>query len=130
MTTPSNNSGSTVNYEVKNQFNETSATPYEKDFLSLLNQQDFSDITLIVEDKPIYCHQVILAQRSGYFEATFNNSFSEKEQRVATYKDVNYDMFMIFLKQLYSDSVRVETKHIYDLLSVSFFTFLTIFVAC
>mgnify|MGYP000935924295 CR=1 FL=1 len=54
MNTPSN-LGST-NYEVKNALNETSSIPFDKDFLSLLNQQDFSDITLIVEDKPIYCH--------------------------------------------------------------------------
>lgn len=40
-----------------------------KDFLGLLNQKDFSDITLMVEGKPIYCHQVILGARSVYFEA-------------------------------------------------------------
>lgn len=34
------------------------ATPHanNKDFLNLLNQKDFSDITLMVEGKPIYCH--------------------------------------------------------------------------
>lgn len=28
----------------------------QRNFLSILNQQEFSDITLMVEGKPIYCH--------------------------------------------------------------------------
>ena len=76
----------------------------------------------MVEGKPIYCHQVILASRSVYFEASFSHEFTEKEQRVATYNDVPYDFFMIFLRHIYSDSVKVETKYIYELLSVSFIT--------
>ena len=75
----------------------------------------------MVEGKPIYCHQVILASRSVYFEASFSHEFTEKEQRVATYNDVPYDFFMIFLRHIYSDSVKVETKYIYELLSVSYF---------
>lgn len=28
----------------------------QRNFLSILNQPEFSDITLMVEGKPIYCH--------------------------------------------------------------------------
>lgn len=91
----------------------------QKNFLSILNQQEFSDITLMVEGKPIYAHQVILASRSTYFEASFSHDFSEKEQRVATYNDVPHDFFMMFLRHIYSDTVKVESKYIYELLSVS-----------
>jgi len=84
-----------------------------------LNQKDFSDITLMVEGKPIYCHQVVLASRSIYFEAQFRNDFAEKDTRIATYNDVPYEFFIVFLKYLYSDFVKVETKYIYELLQVS-----------
>ena len=47
----------------------------------------------MVEGKPIYCHQVILASRSIYFEAQFRNDFFEKESRVATYNDVPFELF-------------------------------------
>ena len=90
-----------------------------KDFLALSNQKEFSDITLMVQGKPIYCHQVILASRSVYFEAQFSHDFSEKDTRVATYNDVPYEFFLMFLRHIYSDSVKVETKYVYELLSVS-----------
>jgi hypothetical protein len=75
----------------------------QKDYLNMLNVQEFSDITLIVEGKAIYCHQVVLASRSDIFEKTFSMNFAEKEQREASYPDVPYDLFMVFLKHLYSD---------------------------
>jgi hypothetical protein len=62
---------------------------------------------------------VILASRSFYFEASFSHDFAEKEQRVATFNDVDYDYFLILLKHIYSDSYKVENKHLYDLLSLA-----------
>lgn len=97
----------------------TSELSSPRDFLQLLNQQDFSDITLMVEGKPIYCHQIVLASRSGYFEAQFSHDFSERDTRISTYNDVPYDFMIMFLRHIYSDTVKVESKYIYDLLSVS-----------
>lgn len=91
----------------------------QRSFLAILNHAEFSDITLMVEGKPIYCHQVILASRSTYFEASFSHDFTEKEQRVATYNDVPYDFFLMFLRHIYSDTVKVESKYIYELLSLA-----------
>lgn len=96
----------------------------QSDFLSMLNQQDFSDITLIFDGTSIHCHQVILASRSQYFEALFSHDFKEKEQRVVNFSSqtdgVPFDSFLLMLKHMYSDNaLRIETKHIYDLLSVS-----------
>ena len=90
-----------------------------KDLLSLLGQKDFSDITLMVEGKPIYCHQAVLASRSVYFEAQFSHDFAEKDSRVATYNDVPHDFFLMFLRHVYSDHVKIESKYIYELLSLA-----------
>lgn len=46
-------------------------------------------------------------------------NFAEKEQREASYPDVPYDLFLMFLRHVYSDQVKVDPKLIYDLLSVS-----------
>ena len=97
--------------------------PPPQDFLSILNQPDFSDITLIFDGQPIYCHQVILASRSQYFEVLFSHDFKEKEQRVVNFSSttdgVPLESFILMLKHMYSDNaLKVETRHIYDLLSV------------
>ena len=76
----------------------------KRDFLGMLNNPEFSDITLIVDGNPIYSHQVILASRSGYFEALFSHDFKEKEQQVVNFTDVPYDTFMLLLKHIYSDA--------------------------
>jgi BTB/POZ domain len=89
----------------------------------MLNQADFSDITLVFDGTQIPCHQVILASRSLYFEALLSHDFKEKEQRVVTFSSatdcVGLESFMLMLKLMYSDTaVKIETKHLYDLLSV------------
>ncbi len=72
-----------------------------------------------MEGRPIYCHQVVLASRSVYFEASFSHDFTEKDTRVANYPDVPYEYFYLFLRHVYSDHVKIESKNIYELLSVS-----------
>ena len=93
----------------------------DNDLMSLLNKREFSDVTLMVEGKPIYAHQVILASRSTYFEALFTHDFSEKDLRVVDFNDsgISYDQMMQLLKHIYSDYIKIESKYIYDLLSVS-----------
>jgi hypothetical protein len=63
------------------------------DLLCLLNSKDFSDVTLLVEGKQIFAHQVILASRSTYFEALFTHDFQEKDLRVVDFNDsgIPYD---------------------------------------
>lgn len=95
----------------------------QKDFLNLINQQEFSDVALIVEGKKIYAHQVILASRSTFFETLFSNNFQETEEQVVNFNDsgLTYAQLMNLLRHIYSDNIKVEGKHIYDILSVSTF---------
>ena len=84
---------------------------------------EFSDVTLIVEGKQIFAHQVILASRSNYFEALFKHDFSEKDLRVVDFNDsgISYDQLYLLLRHIYSDNTKIESKYIDDLLSVSTF---------
>jgi hypothetical protein len=94
----------------------------QRDFIKLLDQREFADVTLIVEGgKQIFCHQVILASRSTYFEAIFTNEFSEKESRVVDLSRANitHEQLMRLLRHIYSDTAKVESKHVFDILEVS-----------
>ena len=97
----------------------------------MLNQPDFSDLTLMFDGQPIYCHQVILASRSQYFEVLFSHDFKETEQRVVNFSSttdgVPMESFMLMLKHMYSDNaLRIEARHLYDLLSVTTFAYFLI----
>lgn len=93
----------------------------QKDLASLLNKREFSDVTLMVDGKPIYAHQVILASRSTYFEALFTHDFAEKDLRVVDFNDsgITYDQLFQLLKHIYSDNMKIDSKFIYDLLSLA-----------
>ena len=78
-------------------------------------------MTLIVEGQQIFAHQVILASRSTYFEALFSHDFSEKDLRVVDFNDsgITYNQLMSLLRHIYSDNIKIESKSIYDLLSLA-----------
>ena len=63
---------------------------------------------------------MVLASRSFYFEASLSHDFKEKEQKVVNFTDVNYDSFMTLLRHIYSDTLKIDTKQIYELLSVNY----------
>lgn len=92
------------------------------DFLSILDQPEFSDVTLLVEGgRKIHCHQVILASRSTYFEATFTNDFSEKECGTVdlSRSNISYEQLMRLLRHIYSDSAKIDSKAIFDIVQLA-----------
>lgn len=114
-----------------NNFGVRPEVQNQRDLACLLNKREFSDVTLMVEGKPIYAHQVILASRSTYFEALFTHDFAEKDLRVVDFNDsgITYDQLFQLLKHIYSDNMKIDSKFIYDLLSVSSM-FLIIYYFC
>lgn len=44
---------------------------YTSQIRGLVNQDDFSDITFLLEGEPVYAHRAILAQRCEHFAAMF-----------------------------------------------------------
>jgi hypothetical protein len=116
---------------ISEEANQELPSKVDNDLMNLLNKREFSDVTLMVDGKPIYAHQVILASRSTYFEALFTHDFSEKDLRVVDFNDsgISYDQMMQLLKHIYSDNMKIESKFIYDLLSVSLIYFFY-FLAC
>ena len=78
---------------ISEEANQEMPSKADNDLMNLLNKREFSDVTLMVDGKPIYAHQVVLASRSTYFEALFTHDFSEKDLRVVDFNDsgISYD---------------------------------------
>lgn len=68
-------------------------------------------------------HTCVLAARSLYFEGLLSHEFRETEQRVVNFTSsedgIGFESFMLMLKHIYSDAVRVETRQIYEMLSLA-----------
>jgi N-acetylneuraminic acid mutarotase len=77
------------------------------DLRSMINDSTLSDITFVVEDKPIYAHKLLLA-RSSYFQALFLGNMRESTLETIRLEQVRYPIFMQVLEYLYSDHVRIS----------------------
>jgi len=70
------------------------------DLKKLLNNPLFSDITFIIENKPIYAHKSILFVRSEVLMTFLNSSFKESTQNQITIPEVKYQSFLSLLEFL------------------------------
>lgn len=97
---------------VKKQF------PLGQSLLNELNKKDLSDVVLMVENKPIYCHRVVLASRSQYFSALYCHGFREAKEGIVEIGDVCYDDMITVLRYLYCDELIIDLKGINELLTM------------
>jgi leucine-zipper-like transcriptional regulator 1 len=74
------------------------------DFRSLVNNERLSDITFMVEDRPVYAHKLML-MRCSYFEALFFGQMRESHMKSIRIDDVRYDIFLSVLEYLYTDQL-------------------------
>ena len=47
---------------------------YTSQIRAMVNDEEFSDVTFLLEDEPVYAHRAILAQRCDHFAAMFRRS--------------------------------------------------------
>jgi len=91
-------------------------SPRIVDFSDFFDREEFSDVKLVVESRPIYCHRSVLAARSQFFSALYSHGFKESKEKVVEIGDVTFDMMSLLLRHLYSDSLEVEQSQVTDLL--------------
>ena len=92
--------------------------PLSSDLLKAMNNEEFSDITLIIGDKKIYAHRVVLASRSKFFEAMFSHEYKEAQGEI-TLQDISYELFIVLLEYIYSDQIAINLKQIFDILALA-----------
>ena len=107
-----NNYKNPPDFPVKKQF------PLGTSLVQELNNKDLSDMILMVENRPIYCHRVVLASRSQYFAALYCHGFREAKEGVVEIGGVTYDEMVNVLRYLYCDEFSIELKGINELLTM------------
>jgi RCC1 and BTB domain-containing protein len=80
------------------------------DFDTLVDQDTFSDVTFMVESRPIYAHRAILAARSEHFRAMFSSGMRESNSDTIPIANTRYDIFLALLRYIYTDRVDLSAE--------------------
>lgn len=73
------------------------------EFGACLDDATYSDISLLIQDRVIHAHRVVLATRSKFFRAMFASGMIEATQKEVVIRD-SYEAFYALLLFLYTDS--------------------------
>lgn len=88
---------------------------YTSQIRALVNDEEFSDVTFMIENRPIYAHRAILAQRCDHFAAMLRSGMRESVERVITVPNVSEPVFLLLLEYIYTDTVRIDVEHAIEL---------------
>lgn len=84
---------------------------YSSQMRAMVNDDEFSDITFLVEDQPIYAHRAILAQRCDHFAAMFRSGMRESVEKTIPIPEISRQVFLLLLEYIYTDSVKIDVEH-------------------
>ncbi|XP_013781299.2 kelch-like protein 17 [Limulus polyphemus] len=74
------------------------------------------DVTLIVDDRSIVAHKVVLSACSAYFHAMFNNEMAEKHQAAVTLHDIDGGALSLLIEFAYTGEVLITEDNVQALL--------------
>ncbi|KAF6215089.1 hypothetical protein GE061_009838 [Apolygus lucorum] len=88
-----------------------STQPILHGFYNMMKNKEYTDFTIVVEDKRFEVHRMFLALRSPYFAAMFTTPMKESIEKEAIEKDVEKDVFELLLEYIYTDNVQKIDDH-------------------
>lgn len=95
----------------------------ERRLRHFLNDDEFSDVTFVVEGRRVFGHKLVLSIVSDCFRAMFTTGFRESEANAEIeIPDSSYDAFMAMMEYIYTGripSTLVEMHQIVDLLELA-----------
>ncbi|KAK3093519.1 hypothetical protein FSP39_016697 [Pinctada imbricata] len=99
-------------------------TTLSDNLAELVNNADYSDITLVVEGTPFKAHKVILAARSEYFRAMLYGGLKESMPGTSEIelKDTSAAAFRVLLKYIYNGRINlleIKEENLLDILGLA-----------
>eukprot|EP00522_Entomoneis_paludosa_P013797 CAMPEP_0172446280 /NCGR_PEP_ID=MMETSP1065-20121228/5912_1 /TAXON_ID=265537 /ORGANISM="Amphiprora paludosa, Strain CCMP125" /LENGTH=192 /DNA_ID=CAMNT_0013197353 /DNA_START=216 /DNA_END=794 /DNA_ORIENTATION=- len=93
--------------------------PIATALLNALNDEEYSDVTFIVEGQPVYGHKIILIQKCEYFRSMFGSGLRESTEKEIVLPKAQKGAFMLLLEYLYTDQVNLDLKHAVELYNLA-----------
>merc|ERR1712127_1109032 len=85
----------------------------------MVDNEEYSDVTFIVENQPVYAHRTILAGRCEHFAAMFRSGMRESVEREIPIPNISKVVFLLLMEYLYTDSVKVDLENSVELYMIS-----------
>jgi RCC1 and BTB domain-containing protein len=86
------------------------------DLKDMVDDDQYSDVTFLVEGRPVKAHRAVLAKRCEHFAAMFRSGMRESSPDAEIpVPNVSRPVFLLLLEYLYADSVRIDLEHAVDL---------------
>jgi hypothetical protein len=87
----------------------TSLRLVERRLRHFFNDEEFSDVTFIVQGRKVYGHKMVLSIVSDCFRAMFTAGFRESESMEIEIPDCSYDAFLAVMEYIYTgDNPKVD----------------------
>lgn len=114
-----NSAGYAAIYTTPTNLPLVDSLPLSKAFASAVNDQDYADVVFLVERQPIYAHRIILAQRCEFFRTMFASGMRESIQNEIPVPDVRREVFLLLLRYLYSERIKIKLDDLLDLFNLA-----------
>ena len=88
---------------------------FVQDMRDMVDDDEYSDVTFMVEDQPVHAHRAILARRCEHFSAMFRSGMRESVEKEIRIPSIPRPVFILLMEYLYTDSVKIELEHAVDL---------------
>lgn len=90
-----------------------------KDIERIFDDKNFSDISFVVEGKPIYVNKFLLSLRCEKFRRQFNSTLIDSTASEIIVNNVAYRHYYSFLKYLYTDKIDFDARECVDILNLA-----------
>jgi len=81
-----------------------------RDYCKMFNNSFLSDVTFIVEGKPLYGHKAILASRCEYFASFYSSGMKDALEKEVVVSNYSYKAFRELLNFIYTDEPSQEVS--------------------
>jgi len=79
-----------------------SVTIFQQNLHKYLDNEEFSDISFLVDGRVIYAHKIVLCSQSDRFRAMFTSGFRESKEKQIEIDGMTADVFMVMMDYLYT----------------------------